>query len=90
LEKFWAYLTYGKAKLEKEGVHLEINPEIQTWLSRYRTLKDFREGPQNYDNAEVSHATFFLFRCESRPSSPSSPLSSQRPAPAAQPEAAAN
>jgi la-related protein 1 len=52
LEKFWAYLTYGKAKLEKEGVHLEINPEIQTWLSRYRTLKDFREGPQNYDNAE--------------------------------------
>jgi la-related protein 1 len=65
LEKFWAYLTYGKAKLEKEGVHLEINPEIQTWLSRYRTLKDFREGPQNYDNAE-------------------------RPAPAAQPEAAAN
>jgi hypothetical protein len=53
LEKFWAYLTYGKAKLEKEGVHLEINPEIQTWLSKYRTLKDFREGPQNYDNPEV-------------------------------------
>jgi len=52
LEKFWAYLTYGKAKLEKEGVHVEINPEIQTWLSKYRTLKDFREGPQNYDNAE--------------------------------------
>lgn len=52
LEKFWAYLKYGKARLEKEGVQLDIFPEIQQWLNKYRTLKDFREGPQNYDHPE--------------------------------------
>lgn len=54
LEKFWAFLEYGKARLNKEGIQLDIHPEIQTWLKKYRTLKDFREGPQQYDDTQVS------------------------------------
>lgn len=36
LEKFWAFLKYSKAK------SLEIDPKLQTYLSKFKRLEDFR------------------------------------------------
>jgi len=77
LEKFWAFLTYGRANVTRQGVQLDTHPEIQTWLKRYRTLTDFREGPQKYDDTQVrsleilpSHTTCLLRAQEQKVQTP--------------------
>ena len=35
LEKFWAFLRYSPWKMD-------VNPKLRSWLSKYKTLEDFR------------------------------------------------
>lgn len=37
LEKFWAFMKYYKG-----GAQLEINPQVQEYLDKFKTIEDFR------------------------------------------------
>lgn len=37
LEKFWAFLKYYK-----HGTHLNVNPVLKKYLSKFKTIEDFR------------------------------------------------
>lgn len=47
LEKFWAFLKYSRK-------HVEIDPKLKEWLSKYKKLEDFRDEmfPPDQDKPE--------------------------------------
>lgn len=48
LEKFWAFMKYRKDKSP-----VELMPEIQTLLSKYRTIDDFRRAQKQLPPPKV-------------------------------------
>lgn len=51
LEKFWAFLKYSRK-------HVDFDPKLKEWLSKYKRLEDFRVDSVEEDTHQVHHASF--------------------------------
>ncbi|KAJ2795729.1 hypothetical protein H4R20_005782, partial [Coemansia guatemalensis] len=51
LEKFWAYLFYNKSSLPRD---LEVDPELQQRLQRFKSVDDFKKANRDRRNSLAS------------------------------------
>ncbi|KAL4229983.1 La ribonucleoprotein domain member 1B [Mactra antiquata] len=50
LEKFWAFLKYSRK-------HVDVDPKLKQWLSKYKRLEDFRVDSVEADTHFVHHSS---------------------------------
>ncbi|XP_053399118.1 la-related protein 1B-like isoform X2 [Mercenaria mercenaria] len=50
LEKFWAFLKYSRK-------HVDVDPKLKQWLSKYKRLEDFRVDSVEEDTHIVHHSS---------------------------------
>lgn len=62
LEKFWAFLKYSRK-------HIDFDPKLKEWLSKYKRLEDFRVDSIEEDTQQVHIASFSSTGRKSRHSS---------------------
>ncbi|XP_076261791.1 la related protein isoform X2 [Rhynchophorus ferrugineus] len=61
LEKFWAFLKYYK-----HGSHLSINPTLRKYLSKFKTIEDFRVVEPRINEIFQSHGRGYRQKSRNR------------------------